>query len=185
MGGEVDVLMNARHGSGDGGASRSGDAPGSGILPHLRNPYGGRPSHLLAMLITLGLATYAWTRIFQHPEPWKVVLWFIGAIVVHDFVLLPLYLALYAAAFRVLGAARGPGRVMLLHHLVVPAVISCLLLLVWLPEILRLSSGNLRLLAHLSEQSYLGRWLAITGALFVGSAVLYLTRRRALARSRR
>jgi hypothetical protein len=173
MGGEVDVLMSAVLHNRKGGERR------------VRNPYGGRPSHLLAMFITLTLATYAWTRIFQHPEAWKVVLWFIGAIVVHDFVLLPLYVALYAAAFRALDASRGPERVMLLHHLVVPAVISGLLLLIWLPEILRLSSANLRLLAHLSEQGYLGRWLAITGALFTCSALLFLFRRRALARSGR
>ena len=157
---------------------------GKRLAKRPRNLYGAGPGHLLAMLITLTLATYAWTRIFQHPEAWKVVLWFVGAIVVHDFVLLPLYVTLYAAAYRAFGASRSQARVMLLHHLVVPAVISGLLLVVWLPEILRLSAGNLQFLAHLSEHSYLGRWLAVTGGLFLFSASLFLFRRRSLARSR-
>ena len=58
-----------------------------------------------------------------------------------------------------------------------PAAISGILLIVFLPSIARLSS-TYTATTGLSSSEYFARWLAITGALFLVSAVLYAARLR-------
>jgi hypothetical protein len=54
-----------------------------------------------------------------------------------------------------------------------PAAFSLLLLLVWFPLILGLSSDRYRRASGLSASPYLWRWLAVTGTAFAASAVWY------------
>jgi hypothetical protein len=73
-----------------------------------------------------------------------------------------------------------------LNYLRVPAAFALLLLLVWFPLILGLSAGTYHRASGLSTSPYLGRWLAVTGALFAGSAICYaLALRRAGRRAGR
>ncbi len=140
--------------------------------------YGDGPRHLIGVTVAIVAAAYAWTQIFAQPQAWQVVLWFVGAIIAHDLVLLPLYTLLYAVAKRAGRSGHRPARdVTVLHHLVVPAAVSVLLLVVWLPEILRVSDVNFRALASLSSHAYLSRWLLITAGLFLASAIVYAARR--------
>jgi hypothetical protein len=46
-------------------------------------------------------------------------------------------------------------------------------LIVWFPLILGLSAGTYHRASGLSTGPYLSRWLAVTGAMFAGSAVCY------------
>ncbi|HEV2774954.1 MAG TPA: hypothetical protein VGV90_05130, partial [Solirubrobacteraceae bacterium] len=69
----------------------------------LRRAYGAGPLHLLSHVAALALAAYAFTRIFGGVQPWNVVLWFAGALLVHDAIAFPLYTALNRLA---LGRAR-------------------------------------------------------------------------------
>ncbi len=95
----------------------------------------------------------------------------------HDFVLLPLYSALDRAA----QAASGSAAV---NYLRLPAGLSALLLLVFFPLILGCSTAKLEQVSGAPAADYLARWLLITGALFAGSALLYVVRSRRAAAKR-
>jgi len=141
--------------------------------------YGRGPGHAVAMLFAYAVTAYAVLSIFSNPKPWTVLLWMGGAIVAHDFVFLPLYTVVYRAARRLSGAgADRRRRILALQHVAVPAMLSLLLLLAWLPLILRLSEDNYRPTTGLTQEPYLGRWLAVTGALFLVSAGAYVLRAR-------
>lgn len=142
-----------------------------------RRLYGAGPGHLAALLVAFAFAGYALYAIFQDAEPWHVLLWLALAVIVHDFVFLPLYTGAYRLAWRLGRVHRDKRRrVPVMHHVVVPAMLSGLLLLVWLPLILRLSEGNYRPTTGMTQEPYLGRWLAVTAALFVVSGVAYAVR---------
>ncbi len=114
-----------------------------------------------------------------------MALWFVGAALAHDLILLPLYSLADLSARSVLRHRhqRTPA-VPWITYLRVPALLSGLLLLVWFPLVLDLSEPY-PAATGLSEGVYLGRWLAITGVLFGASAVaLALELRRARSRAR-
>ncbi len=73
----------------------------------------------------------------------------------------------------------------MLNYLRVPAAFSLLILAVWFPLILGLSAGTYHRASGLSASPYLGRWLAVTGALFAGSAVCYALALRRAGRAHR
>ncbi|MEV6108192.1 hypothetical protein AB0M28_26300 [Streptomyces sp. NPDC051940] len=120
------------------------------------------------LLASFALTGYAGVRLLE--DDWfAVALWFVGAAVLHDLVLLPLYTALDRGAQQAL----GPGRV---NYVRVPAVLSGLLLLVFFPLVLRVSDYYERATLH-DIDVYLARWLWITAALFALSAVVFAVRR--------
>ena len=107
--------------------------------------YGASPLHLLALLACFGLAGYAAARLVSS-RPLGVAAWFLGAVVGHDLLLMPLY----SLADRSVMAAirhRDPQLPVApwINYLRVPAALSGLLLLVWFPLILRLPSPLPRL----------------------------------------
>ncbi|MFE3638347.1 hypothetical protein [Streptomyces cellostaticus] len=143
--------------------------------------YGSGPLHLLVLIASFALTGYAMVRLFAV-QPVRVAIWFVGAAVLHDLLLLPLYSLADLSAVDVLRhrAADRPA-VPWINHLRVPAFLSGLLLLVWFPLVLRLATPYPGA-TGLSYSVYLGRWLAITGTLFAVSAVALALR---LRRSRR
>lgn len=125
---------------------------------------------LFVLLGSFVLCGYAGVRLLDGD--WLMVaLWFVGAAVVHDLVLLPLY----AAADRALvkGAGRRRRRV---NYVRVPAALSGLLLLVWFPLITGRVSERYAGVAGLSADGYVVRWLIVTAVLFGGSAVVFAVR---------
>ncbi|MFJ3234902.1 hypothetical protein [Streptomyces sp. NPDC086787] len=146
--------------------------------------YGSGPLHLLVLITSFTLTGYAMVRLFAV-RPWEVAIWFVGAAILHDLILLPLYSLADLSALSVLRhrAADGPT-VPWINYLRVPAFLSGLLLLVWFPLILRLAApypGD----TGLSDSVYLGRWLAITGVIFAASAVAFAARLRRIRRPAR
>ncbi|MFJ9817771.1 hypothetical protein ACIRU3_21405 [Streptomyces sp. NPDC101151] len=146
--------------------------------------YGSGPLHLLVLIASFALTGYAMVRLFAV-QPWEVAIWLVGAAILHDLILLPLYSLADLSALSVLRhrAAEGPT-VPWINHLRVPAFLSGLLLLVWFPLILRLAvpyPGD----TGLSDDVYVGRWLAITGVLFAASAVALAARLRRVRRAAR
>ena len=144
--------------------------------------YGANPLHLLALLACFALAGYAAAQLVPS-RPLGVAVWFIGAVIGHDLVLMPLY---SIADWSVLAAVRhrAPNQpdVPWINYLRVPAGLSALLLLVWFPLILRLTTHYQKSTA-LSPDPFLWHWLAVTGALFLVSAVAYAVRLRAARRA--
>jgi hypothetical protein len=116
------------------------------------------------------LAIWALWQVFATLEAGReVVVWLVAAIVLHDLVVLPAYSGLDRIAARVFGAA--------VNHVRVPAAISLLLLLVFLPVIGGQGNPGFRRVSGVPFEGYLARWLLVTAALFAVSGLLYAARR--------
>ena len=143
--------------------------------------YGANPLHLLALLGCFALAGYAAARLVPS-RPLGVAVWFLGAAVAHDLLLVPLYsLADRSATAAIRHRAPPLPAIAWINYLRVPAALSGLLLLVWFPLILRLHT-RYHASTTLSPDPYLGRWLAVTGVLFLLSAAAFALRLRTARR---
>jgi hypothetical protein len=144
--------------------------------------YGASPLHLLAMLACFGLAGYAAVRLVSS-KPLAVAAWFLGAVIGHDLLLMPLYSLTDRSVMAAL-RHRVPElpSVAWINYVRVPAALSGLLLLVWFPLILRLPSPY-HASTTLSADPYVWHWLAVTGALFLVSAVAFALRLRRQSRT--
>jgi hypothetical protein len=173
----------------------------TGAVSRLRRWYGAPLRHLLALLASFALAGYAVHAVAAAGQWRGFVIWFGAAIVAHDLLLFPVYSfadrMLRQSLRRRAGGGRSPratgaGQTSAAHaappvlnYLRVPAAFSLLLLLVWFPLILGLSSDRYQRASGLSASPYLWRWLAVTGTAFAASAVWYAVSRRRLARHAR
>ncbi len=153
-------------------------------LRRLAHEYGAGPLHLLSALASFAVAGWAVLQVFQLGAPFNFLLWFAGAIVAHDLLLLPLYSLVERVAYRLAPArarpagaseaAVGAGAV---NHLRVPAALSGLLLLLFFPLVLGVAEDDYAPLTGLSTDVYLGRWLLLSGLFFLASGVVYAIRR--------
>ena len=138
--------------------------------------YGERPLHLAGFAISFGIAGWAALELADLRNAFTILLWFVGAIVLHDLVAYPLYTALDRVLQR---APLDP------NYVRVPALLSGLLFLVWFPLILERAPGLYRSVTGIEPPDYLARWLLITAALFAASIVVALLRRAWKPRARR
>jgi peroxiredoxin len=140
--------------------------------------YGASPLHLLTLVGCFALAGYAAAELLPV-NPVGILVWFAGAVIGHDLLLMPLYTLAdksVTAVFR--HRPRQLPAVPWINYLRVPAALSGILLLIWFPLIFRLP-GSFPALTTLSLDPYLWHWLAVTGALFLLSAVAFALRLRA------
>lgn len=150
----------------------------------MRERYGEGPLHLISVIASFAIATYAFLELANQPGPLSFALWFGGAIVAHDLIAFPLYSALGLLAGRAAGIAEERGA-RALNYVRVPAVLSGLLLVVWFPFILGLSESTYEAASGLDGERFLGQWLLISAALFALSGVIWAVRsRRAPGRGR-
>ena len=77
-------------------------------MTRLRIPVGS-PLQLLLLVCSFALAGYAGVRLLEG-DWFGVALWFVGAALLHDLVLLPLYAALGPGPREGGGPTRGAGR---------------------------------------------------------------------------
>jgi hypothetical protein len=129
-----------------------------------KDRYGAHPAHLLLVLASFALAGYASVQLLAQRSI-HVGVWFVGAAVVHDAIVLPIYVLADAAAVSLWRRMPGPRG----------AAISLLLLLVFLPEVTRRRTaltGN----STLSTQPYLSHWLVVVAILFGVSLIWYVVR---------
>ncbi|WP_434739053.1 hypothetical protein [Streptomyces katrae] len=142
-----------------------------------RQRYGASPLHLPLVLASFALACYAGVRLLEG-DALGVALWFVGAAVLHDLVLLPLYAVADLAVQRLLGRGAGPGARSAragVNHVRVPAFVSGVLLLVYWPLVLG-QVGHYTVTTGLPSDVFLGRWLLITACLFAASAAVLAVR---------
>jgi hypothetical protein len=132
----------------------------------------GSPLQLLLLACSFALAAYAGVRLLAG-DWFGVAVWIVGAALLHDLVLLPLY----AAADRALVKAAGRRRDLVMY-VRVPAALSGLLLLVWFPLITGQVTRRYASATALSPHGFLARWLLVTAVLSGGSAVLFVLRPR-------
>ena len=146
--------------------------------------YGAGPLHLFSALASFAVAGYAIVKIRELGAAGNVAVWFIGVVIAHDLLLLPLYSLVQRIAFRLAGVntvgarpdAPPPTRLLLINHLRTPAMVSGLLFLLFFPSILQRNEGYAGA-SGLDTGVYLERWLALTAALFVLSGFVYAIRR--------
>jgi hypothetical protein len=152
--------------------------------------YGSSPLHLAVAGGAFLIAVYAGYRALQKGPVLSQGEWFLGAILLHDMVLIPVYSAVLVGLLYLVGgrAARDGTplprvRLLVLNHLRVPAGLALLLLLVFFPLVFGLSEGGLEGVSGLSTEPYLARYLFLTLGLFAVSAAV-LAVRLALGRKR-
>ncbi|MFG2044795.1 hypothetical protein [Dactylosporangium sp. NPDC048998] len=134
--------------------------------------YGANPLHLLTLICAFAVAGYAAVRLFAV-QPIGVAVWLVGAAIAHDLILFPLYAVADRSARSVLHRRAADLRTIpWINYLRVPTVLSGLLLLVWFPLIFRMVPG-FEAATALSQDVYLGRWLAITAVLYGGAALAF------------
>ncbi|MCX4420285.1 hypothetical protein [Streptomyces mirabilis] len=172
-------------------------SPPRGPAATFRGRYGASPLHLLLVLSSFAIAIYAGIRLLTG-ETLGVAIWFVGAALLHDLVLLPFYSVTDRAAQWLFRGSRDPSTGtdrQSVNYLRVPAFVAGFLFLVWWPLILR-QGGRYTADTSLSADGFLARWLLITAALFLASAIVLTVRtwlrlrperkeRRAQARARR
>ncbi|WP_371792863.1 hypothetical protein OG285_31455 [Streptomyces sp. NBC_01471] len=132
--------------------------------------YGAGPLQLVVLLVSFAVAGYAGMRLLAG-DRLGIVVWFAGAALVQDLVLIPLY----SLADRALRALPGVVRGEWINTLRVPAALSGLLLLVWFPLILGPPERYGRATA-LPGGVFLIRWLFITATLFTCAFLWRATR---------
>jgi len=138
-------------------------------MERFRKVYGAGPFHLVGMILSLTVAWYAASKLVPI-QPWNVTKWFVGAAVIHDLVLLPLYAGVDWGLRAV--HTRAPGPVRWLNYVRVPAFLSGLLLLVYFPLIARKSTFFERATTFHMDL-YLGRWIGFTLVVFALSGAAY------------
>jgi hypothetical protein len=147
------------------------------------NWYGAGPLNLLAMIACFALAGYAAAELLPN-NAFGIPVWFIGAVIGHDLLLMPLYTLADRSATAVLRHRRpAPATLPWVNYLRIPAALSGMLLLIWFPLIFRLPR-RFPDTTTLSLDPYLWHWLGVTGALFLLSAAALALRLRTSRRGR-
>lgn len=155
-------------------------------LGRFRTFYGSTPLHLLGMLLCFALVGYTLITLgvtaLWDPATWwqSIAVWFVGAVVLHDLVLFPLYALadrVLHAGVRTIGKRRPDGRLRVspLNYLRVPALAVGLLFLLFLPGILEQGAPSYARATGQDQGPFLARWLVLALVIYVLSAVAYTT----------
>ena len=156
-------------------------------VTRFRYEYGASPVHLLVALTSFVVSAWALAQVLDVlSTPNRFLLWFLGAIVLHDLLFLPLYSLLGLGAAGALTRGDHPSRLRIaaLNHLRIPVMLSGLMLLVWYPLVLSKAAAGFENTTGMSTDVYMERWLLLTAVLLVGSALLLAVRARGLREPR-
>lgn len=136
-----------------------------------RRLYGDSPVHLLAVAFCVALVALVIASI-GLPNLWNsehrlqsIAVWFIGAALIHDLVLFPLYALVDRALIVSLGER--------VNYIRVPALGAGLSLLLFFPGILRQGSQTYRAATGTTQEPFALRWVLLVVAMFVVSGLVY------------
>jgi hypothetical protein len=138
----------------------------------MRARYCASPLHLLAHLAALALAAWALLQALDLGGAERIVLWLVGAVLLHDLVLWPAYTTLDRLARR--GRPLGWA-----NYVRFPVGLSALLLLVFFPVMCGKGEATYMRVSGERWEGYTARWLIVSAVLFVVAGALYLARSRA------
>jgi hypothetical protein len=144
----------------------------------VRRLYGAGPGHLIAHVLMFALAGWAILEITDVGGASTILLWFIGAVIIHDALVLPLYSGADRGAQGIAFVLDrgGSARVPVINHFRVPLALSAVTLLVFAPLIFGRGDAALERVSGIDPSGYGLRWLLLTLALFAGSAIVYAIR---------
>ena len=149
--------------------------------------YGAHPLHLLTMGFAFALVGYvvhvAGIETFWNRDVWwqSIGVWFVGAVLVQDLLLFPLYALADRSLKTGLIAVRGrvpqlQASISPLNYIRVPALGTALTFALFFPGIIGQGEVTFTAATGLTQDPYLGRWLALTACLFGVSALIYAAR---------
>ncbi|MBE9373852.1 hypothetical protein IQ251_05250 [Saccharopolyspora sp. HNM0983] len=141
------------------------------MLAAFRRAYGAAWWHAVLVLGCLALTALVVGRVWPEPLSGLVLLWFGACVLVHDLVLLPAVSSLD----RFLTSLPRP-RVRVVNHLRVPLLASGLLLLMFLPGIAQQGTETHLAATGMDQGPYFARWLWLSAAFAVLSALCYVLR---------
>ena len=141
------------------------------MIALFRRHYGSTPLHLLAHGALFLIFAYVAVQLFDARGVGNIVAWFVAALILHDFVLLPAYTLLDRAGKRALSRRA-------INYVRIPAGLSLLYLMLFYPPIFGRNDGSFARVAAVEPSGYLERWLLFTAGLFLAAAVLYVVRGR-------
>lgn len=131
---------------------------------------GHSPIHLLAVAFCLALGLLVIASI-GLPALWNpehrlqsIAVWFVGAALIHDLVLFPLYALVDRGLIRALGRR--------VNYVRVPALGAALSLLLFFPGIIAQGADTYQAATGLTQEPYAARWALLTAALFAVSAIV-------------
>ena len=143
-----------------------------------RGRYGASPLHLGAHLLGFAIAAFALDKIFSGGDVGELLIWYLGFAIAHDLIFVPAYTGLDRLFRAIIARLRLPTRssVPVINHVRAPALISGLLLIIYLPLISGRSEQGYFALAGNDLTDYGRNWLLVTALLFLGSALIYAAR---------
>jgi hypothetical protein len=125
---------------------------------------------VLAYLALLPLCAWALLEMLDSRSAERIAVWLVACVVVHDLVVFPLYSGADRGLRRIAGSA--------INYVRIPAALSVLMLVVFWGTISGSGERAYRAVSGREFDGYATRWLLVSAALFGGSALLYLLRRR-------
>lgn len=141
----------------------------------LRRLYGGPVWTLPILLGCLAVTGYVADKVINGPMAIRIIVWFAAAAALHDFVLFPAYSLMDRAMGRV-QARSEIGPIPVINYVRVPAALSLLTLLIYLPTILGRGAGAFHAASGLGRIDVFIRWVLLSLGFFVVSGVIYLSR---------
>jgi hypothetical protein len=149
--------------------------------------YGANPLHLLAVLLCFALVGYAvmvtGPDAFWNTEVWwqSIAVWFVGALIAHDFILFPLYALADRSLSAGIDAMRGRRGtrvppVPAINYIRIPCLGAALTFVMFFPGIVKQGSATYLAATGLTQEPFLARWLLLCAAMFAASALAYSVR---------
>jgi len=139
------------------------------VTARFRAVYGEGPLHLAGHLAVIGMIGYVVVQLADARSALTILLWVVGAAVLHDLLLVPAY----AAVDRIVRTAIPRFGIPAVNHVRFVLVVSGSLALVWLPSMLGKADDNIVRNAGQEPGDYLTPWLLVTGGLAALSAAAY------------
>lgn len=151
------------------------DEPRNTMRRRFAFEYGAQPLHLIAVIASLLLSGYGLLRIDALDGSVRIFIWIVAGALLHDLVALPLYSLLLRIAKIPVAAAAGSKAAAsrALNYVRAPIGFMLLTGLVYFPLIFRMAPEEYMATTGRSVDTYLGRWLLLSGIGFVISGIAY------------
>lgn len=139
------------------------------MIARLRGVYGEGSLHLLGHLAFFALTAYVVVQLADARSAFTILLWVVGAALIHDLVFLPVYAIVDRTTRRAIPRLSVP----IVNHVRFVVVVTGALFVVWFPTFLGKANDNIARNAGIEPGHYLRNWLMVTAGLAALSAIAY------------
>ncbi len=146
----------------------------------LASRYGASPLHLVGHIALFAVSAWAIANALDAQGAKDWIVWFVGAALLHDLVVLPAYTLLDRVLMLVTRArrrrGRGAPRVPVVNHVRVPFALAAVVLLVSFPLVTSRAPGNLDRVAGFTPTGFGLSYVLVVIGLVAASALWYVVR---------